>query len=231
MNKYLSIISSDFKNLRRDPTLLLILFVPFLIVGLLRFGIPLLIEYVPSAADYYLEIVCFFALINAMFPGFIISFILLDEKDWNLFPAIKVTPVSLSGFLASRMVFMLIFSFLSSLMLLLFNNIYSISIVKAVQLSILCAMNIPIFILLITGTAKNKIEGLTIMKIANITLIIPIAIFFFESSWEYIFGIFPAFWIYAFMDYQGNQLMLFITGTIYLTGLNYLCFRYAVKII
>jgi fluoroquinolone transport system permease protein len=121
MNKYLSILKGDFKNILRDPTLLLMLFVPFLILFVVRFGVPLLEIQFPLINNYYKEIVSLFALLSAVIPGFVVSFILLDEKDLHLFPVINITPVALSGFLISRLGFMLIFGFLSSLLSLMFN--------------------------------------------------------------------------------------------------------------
>ena len=229
MNKYLSIRVSDFKNLRRDPTLLVLFFAPVLLLGVIRFGIPFISEYIPTIDDFYKEIISFFALLNAVLPGFIISFMLLDEKDLQLFPVIRVTPVSLSGFLAVRIVFMVFFGFLTSMLLLMFNGIYFISIFKAIQLALLCAMNTPILILLTISIAKNKVEGLTILKIATVSLMIPMLVFFFNAFWVKLLAIFPAFWIYAFMDSVKNQLLIFILGMCFLGVQNYFCFRYAVK--
>ncbi|NOQ26544.1 MAG: hypothetical protein GQ564_14390 [Bacteroidales bacterium] len=229
MNKYLSITVSDFKNLRRDPTLLVLFFVPVLILGVIRFGIPYISEYIPTIDDFHKEIISFFALLNAVFPGFIISFMLLDEKDLQLFPVINVTPVSLSGFLAVRIVFMVFFGFLSSMLLIMHNGIYSISIFKAIQLAMLCALNTPILILLIISIAKNKVEGLSMLKLATVSLMIPMLVFFFNTFWVKLLAIFPAFWVYAFMDSVKNQQMIFILGMCFLGVLNYFCFRYAVK--
>lgn len=229
MNKYLSIIVSDLKNLRRDPTLLVLLFAPLLLICVIRFGIPILSEYIPNLGDFYKEIISFFSLLNALLPSFIISFILLDEKDMQLFPVIKVTPVSLSGFLTTRIVFMVFFGFVSSMLLLLINGIYSISIFKAIQLALLCAMNTPILILLTVSIAKNKVEGLTILKIATISLIIPILIFFYDSYLVYFLAIFPAFWVYFFMNSTQYHILVFICGMCFLTAINYYCFKFAVK--
>lgn len=229
MNKYISITVSDFINLRRDPTLLVLFFTPLLLLGAVRFGIPVLSEYIPIFKDFYKETISFFTLLNAVFPGFIISFMLLDEKDLQLFSVIRVTPVSLSGFLAVRIVFMVFFGFLSSMLLIMLNGIYSISIFKAIQLALLCAMNTPILILLIISIAKNKVEGLTMLKIATVSLMIPTLVFFFNTFWVKLLAIFPAFWVYAFMDSIKNQQMIFIMGMCFLGVLNYFCFRFAVK--
>lgn len=227
MNKYFSIAFSDIQNTRRDPTLLLILIVPIILLTVTRFGLPELFTYFPDIANYSIPIIAFFTVLNSMFPGFIIAFILLDEKDLQLFPAIKVTPASLAGVLKTRIVFMLILGFLSSLLLLLLNGMVIFSVVKSVQISILSAMNAPIITLLISTIAKNKIEGLTLLKVANLSLLIPLILFFTDSNLEYMLSVFPAFWAYKLFDYAQNPNIAFTIGCCVLLLLNYLCLQFA----
>lgn len=227
MNKYLSIALSDLQNTRRDPTLLLILIVPIILLAVTRFGLPQLFSFFPDIANYNIQIIAFFTVLNSMFPGFIIAFIFLDEKDLQLFPAIKVTPVSLAGVLKTRIVFMLILGFLSSLLLLLLNGKVDFSVIKSIQISILSALNAPIITLLISTIAKNKIEGLTLLKVANLSLLFPIALFFIDSNLEYLLSVFPAFWAYKLFDCTSNSNIVFIVGCSTLILLNYLCLQFA----
>jgi hypothetical protein len=227
MNKYLSIIVYDLKNTRRDPTLLLLLWMPLLMIFVIRHGIPALASYVPSVTEYSLEIVSFFALLNAIFPGFVLAFILLDEKDLNLMPVINITPVSLSGFLITRIVFLSLYGFLCSWIVFAFNGQIAFPPNEMFASSLLCALNMPIIILFISTKAKNKIEGLTILKAANVTLMLPIIVFFIESPWENILAIFPAFWLYKFIGSSNLQGLIFALGILYLVALNYFTFAYA----
>ena len=66
MNKYLSVIVYDLKNTRRDPTLLLLLWMPIFLLFAIRFGLPALESYLPDVSNYSLEIVGFFALLNSV---------------------------------------------------------------------------------------------------------------------------------------------------------------------
>jgi len=232
MKKYLSVIANDLRNTRRDPTLILLFWVPVLILIVVRFGMPQLITYVPQIGEYQLHIISVFAAMNAIFPGFILSFMLLDEKDAHLLPIIKVTPVSLSGFLAVRLLFMVMLGFTFSFILLLFNGIYTFSLFQAIAIAFLCALNSPILILLISTIARNKIEGMTLLKVANLVLIIPALTYFIHSPFEYLLGVFPAFWVYQAVDYLNHQLqfyMIFFAGIIALSILNGLSFRWSIK--
>jgi hypothetical protein len=223
MNKYFAVLKSDMKNALRDPMQIMILVAPLLIICLLRFGFPLLMDYVPQAYDYRIEAVSFFALMCAVFPAIIMTFILFDEKDIHLFPVIRATPVSLSGFLKARMLFIVVLGFITSLMVLLLNGIYTLSFIKSIQVSLLAGLNAPILTLLSLTIAKNKVEGLMIIKAATVTLIIPVLIFFIDKNWEYALGVFPAFWVYALLD-ASNSIMIFIAGIIFLTIINCLSF-------
>ncbi|MFA6402473.1 MAG: hypothetical protein WCX31_12760 [Salinivirgaceae bacterium] len=232
MKKYFAILLADIKNTKRDPTLLLMLLVPFLLLVLVRFALPLLNQWLPDIAAYYLQILTFFALLISIFPGFILSFMLLDEKDSQLLSIIKVTPVSLSGFLATRVVFVVILGFLFSFMFLYFNGLVHFPLLFTTLLSLLSALNGPILILLISSVAKNKIEGMTFLKVANITLFIPVAAFFIQSLWEYGLGFLPAFWVFKIADSFALGLPLLGIGGIglaMLLFLNYLSFRFCLK--
>ncbi len=229
MNKYLSILVIDSKNIKRDPTLSLLFFMPFAIIFIIRIGLPLLSSYFPAISDFYLEIISFFALLNCVFPGFILSFILLDEKDLNLFPVLNTTPVTISGFLAVRITFLAIYGFACSLAVLFFNGLLHFPFLKLLMTSLLCALNTPIIILIISTKAKNKIEGLTLLKVANIVLLIPLLIFFVNSPWEILMAIFPAFWVYHFIEPTESGTITFILGILYLTAINWCVYRYAIK--
>jgi hypothetical protein len=231
MKKYLAIIIADLKNTRRDPTLLLMLWVPLLIWGVIRFGVPQITVWVPELENYYLALLAFFSLLIAVFPGFIVSFLLLDEKDNQLFPAINVTPVSLSGFLFTRIVFMVLLGFIFSVCLLFFNGILRVPWSLIVLMALLSALNVPILILLISSIAKNKIEGMTLLKVANVVLFIPAVLFFVSSGWIYLLGIFPAFWVYklACIPFDSSYLIVAGIGLLWILFLNYLSYRYSVK--
>lgn len=229
MNKYLAIVAADLKNTRRDPTLMLIFWIPLLILAVVRWGVPLLESYVPQVAGFYKEIIAVFTLLNAIIPGFILSFILLDEKDLHLLPVLHATPVSLSGFLIVRIIFMISIGLFGSLLLLFFNGFINFSIYQIFSLALLSALNAPIFILLISAIAKNKVEGLTLLKVVNVVLIIPIVLLFVDSSWENMLAILPAFWVYKFIDAPHYSHFVLLLGVPVLLIFNYLSFKFSLN--
>lgn len=229
MNQYLSILASDIKNTRREPTLLMLFVVPFLMLSLIRFGLPNLVSLFPVIEDYQNIIVAFFVLLNSIFPGFILSFIFLDEKDLNLIPVFKVTPVSIQGVLLARIIFMLLFGAAGSLLILLFNGIIYYSVIQSFAIAILCALNVPFLVLLISTIAKNKVEGLTLLKVVNVTLFVPVAVFFIDSNWEHLLAVFPAYWVFQFIDAGISQTLVFLLGVLILAIINFIAYKYAIK--
>lgn len=228
MSNYFSVVRSDMKNIRRDPTLLLLLFVPFIVLVFLRTAMPLAAAYYPEIEHYYPIILGMFALLNASFPAFIGAFILLDEKDLSLFPVIKVTPVSLSGFLLARLMYLTSIGLLSSIMLIRFNGFYVVSLVQSIALALLCVLNASILLLLIVALSKNKVEGMANLKVANVVLFLPAFLFFLAPPYEYLLAVFPAFWVFAFLE-TIKPVWVFVLGFPLLLLYNALGFGFFIK--
>jgi hypothetical protein len=229
MNKYFSVIEGDFKNIRRDPTLSMLLFVPVIMLAVVRYLVPVVNNYIPGTERYYPVILAVFTLLTASFPGFIIAFIILDEKDQNLLPVIRITPVSISGFLLARLGYMSVLSLFSSCLLLLFNGLKEFTCWQILQLSVLSLLNAPVILLLMSAIAKNKIEGMTFIKAANVLLIIPVLIMFTNNVFVNILALLPAYWVYAYMVPGYNHYLIFFLGIVVLLLYNYLICRFAIR--
>jgi hypothetical protein len=194
-------------------------FVPILFIMLLRFALPPIIELLPALGDYKLVIMAIFGLVTAMFPAFIFSFIMLDEKDLGVMSAIRVLPVSSSGFILYRLLFISLFAFLFNVLILSFANMTEWSLPKILLVSIPVCMVAPVNCLIINAFASNKIVGTTWMKGLNLLYTIPVLTYIFKGSWEYVLGILPFYWIFKIYD-PGFQVMPFALN--YLIGLLYL---------
>ena len=48
--------------------------------------------------------------------------------------------------------------------------------------------------LLLAALAKNKVEGLAVMKGLGIFLLVPVAAWFVPEPWQWLLGVFPTFW-------------------------------------
>ena len=193
----LIILSSDLKNIFRDRSLSVILFVPFIFLAILRILPPLYESYLPVMTAYRTHILSAFCIISSGLMGFIMSFIFLEEKDQQLIPVFQVMPMPASYFLFCRTLTILLFGFIGNFFLIEFSNMIAVNTGKALLLSLAASFTGPSSTFLITALAKNKIEGVTYFKLFNSLLLMPIAGFFIASKFSLLFGIIPYYWIYS----------------------------------
>lgn len=219
MKSILAYTINDLRLIFRDPVLYVMLFVPFLFIAILRFGLPPLFEVLPMLASYKMVILASICLTTAMFPAFIFSFILLDEKDLEVLAVIRILPVSSSMFILHRLLFISLFSLLFNLLILILSNQTEWLFGKMLLVSIPLAMVSPASCLIITTLASNKIVGTTWMKGLNFLFMIPVLTYIFEGNWEYILGILPYYWIFKIYD-PGYQDLPFTIN--YIVGLFYI---------
>lgn len=232
MNKYIAIFANDMKNTRRDPTLLVILLVPLLLILITRFGIPPIAEQWPVITDYYNMVIAFFCVLTAMMPGFIVSFMLLDERDQHVLTAMRTMPITPAGFFGMRMLYMFLFGIIGCFLLMQLNGLVEISIIKSLIISLVCAACSPMFVFMTVSLAKNKIEGATIMKVLNVLLMLPIVSLFIDNPLTYLLSIIPFFWIYEGFEVINNTNLFLLylgIGLAVAIAANYLLYHFALR--
>lgn len=191
MHKIITLGGNDLRNIFRDKALALIFFVPFVIIPLLRFATPVLSKQFPIVTGYYPLILAAFCYLMANFPAFLVSFIMLDEKDEGVLTAIKVTPFSLPHLLAYRVFLIVVLGTLFSTLVILLSRLVQTDLWLTLSISVLFAMIAPITTLTVLTFARNKIEGLSILKGLSVILMLPLLSFFFDNSWTLVLGIVP----------------------------------------
>lgn len=191
---------NDLRLIFRDPVLYVMFFVPLLFISLLRFGLPPLIHLLPVLESYRMVLLASICLVTTMFPAFIFAFIILDEKDLDVMAAIRVLPVSSSGFIMYRLLFIFLFSFFFNMMILVFSNLTAWMPGRMLAISLPVALVSPASCLIITAFASNKIVGTTWMKGLNFLFLIPVLTYIFHGPWEFLLGILPYYWIFKIFD-------------------------------
>lgn len=193
----LSIIKADIKNIFRDRSLVFIVFVPIIFLILLRLTPPVYEPYAAILKEYRSHILAFFCVLTSGLYGFILSFIMLDEKDQGIIPLLKVLPVPAGRLMYMRSALIFAFSLLSNCILVFFSGMATYSFAEGFLLSFTSSFAGPISAFLITSLANNKIEGLTYFKLFNLVLLAPIAGLFIQSKLSLLVGIIPFYWVYA----------------------------------
>lgn len=195
MNKIVHLAINDLRNITRDNILkYFFIAVPLLFILILVLVIPMLIENFPVLQEYSDIIITFFSLEIPLIIGFVISFLMLEEKDERVFTALRIMPVSLFEFLFYRLFFAVFFAFVFVFIMLLFNGLYQVSLLEITLNSLVFALITPILILMEVTFASNKVTGFTLFKGVNFIFMIPIASFFIISKWKILIGIIPTYW-------------------------------------
>jgi hypothetical protein len=164
---------------------------------MLKYLPPIYEPYVPVLKSFRLHILATFCILSSVLPGFVMSFIILEEKDEHLIPQFRILPLSIQLFTLIRVMLIIIFGFVSSLIILLTTGLVSISILKIIVLSIITSTTGPAITFLIAGFARNKIEGVTLFKLFSFITILPLAAFFIKIKLSLLFGLLPYYWIYS----------------------------------
>ena len=212
---------NDLKLIGRDSFLMFMFLFVVIIAAVARFAFPALNEVLiangtlpnavvnQSLADFYPLIVAFTAIFNgAIITGAIFGFSLLDEKDDKTLKAMLVTPVPMSRYLTFRVAAPTVLSAFIVLAMVLFINQALVPLWQLVLLAMGGALASPIVVMFYGITAENKVQGFAYAKFVSIAGWAIIGAWFVPQPWQWLFGIFPPFWISKayWMAYDGEAL-------------------------
>ena len=196
MKKFLKIVLNDFRLVFRDNSLKIFIFLPLLILLVIRCGLPYVAGIYEGLRDYIAVILMLATLQGSIAFGFIYSMVLVDEKDTDVAKVYGILPVSKFRFTAFRLIPPLILATLATFALLLVEPFYGFSLTANLVYSTLAGTTAPIMTLFIAAVAKNKIEAMTWQKLFNIPLFLPVLAFYVPAPFFFIFAVFPTFWAY-----------------------------------
>lgn len=212
----LTLLRLDLQQIFRDKTLLLFLFAPLLLLGVLRYVVPAWQSSFPALQPYGYIFVMFAGVQTAIMLGFVVSFILLEEKDEGVLQALRVLPIAPAAFVRYRLAFATLFSAAAALLLLLANGLVHLSLPAALLLAVQYSLVAPLIVLLVGTFAQNKIEGMAFFKGVDLLLLLPILSFFLPGWYGYLFAWVPTYWTFQFFLRSYQQ----VEGTIwFLMGL------------
>ena len=219
----LTIVKTDFKNIFRDPSLIMIFVVPALLVPMLRYIPPLIESYFPVVYEYRPLILGTFCLTVSALASFLLTFVMLDEKDQELFQVFRVLPFTFPKLTLLRIMTMLVTGFVFCLVLIVGSGLVTLSIQQILILSLLSSLSGPGNALLIVSIANNKIEGATYFKLLNMFIMAPLAGMFIAGPMKYLLGIIPFFWVFiSFMNYDSLALFYLYSGIGFVSHMMYL---------
>lgn len=193
-------------QIRKDKMLWAVCLAPILTALFFYFGIPklelLLISYLHKTSfleEYYLLFDLFLSLITPYMFCFASAMVMLSEFDENMVSYLAVTPIGKKGYILSRLVLPAVISFIVSIVLVysfsLTNWSFLMILLICLQTDIICI----VLALFIFSFSHNKVEGMAMAKLSGLIMIgLPIPFFLF-SKFQFMFSIFPSFWISKFV--------------------------------
>jgi fluoroquinolone transport system permease protein len=171
----------DARSVGRDSLLRAFLVLPVVVALAMRLVLPVVLArlgtlggvampalYEPLAGAALL-------MIGPVLCGAAAGFVLLDGRDDGTLLALRVTPISPLSLLAYRLAWPLLLSALTAPLGLLVAGVSIPSALALAAAALTVAPLGPLFALLLAGIARDKLQGLAIMKAASILLMLPLA--------------------------------------------------------
>jgi fluoroquinolone transport system permease protein len=189
----------EMKSLQRDPLLRWLLFLPVLIAVVLRCGVPfararLLEQLAFDLQPYYPLLMSFIVVTMPLLVGFVIGFLLLDQRDERTLVALQVTPLSLNGYLVYRLSAPMIASSLISLVVLPMTGLMELAYWQFFLITLAAAPIAPLIALLLAAIAQNKVQGFALSKGMGVILVPPLVAYFVAMPWQLAYAIAPTYW-------------------------------------
>ncbi|OPA74224.1 hypothetical protein BVG16_24145 [Paenibacillus selenitireducens] len=200
MNRVLHLIRGDWRQITRDPMLMLTLLAPVILFFFVRFVTPYAAELARvhlqlDLTVYYDSFLSFMILLIPLMLGMMSGFVMLDERDENVISYYAVTPLTKQGYFLYRLAVPLLMSILFTFFLLAYGGLAPIHITQIAILLPVTALEAPLLTLFLVGFAANKVEGLALSKAAGLIVFAPVLIYFLPMPWQLFVGILPSYWV------------------------------------
>jgi len=198
---FTKLMINDLKNISRDRLLVVGCFLsPIIFIILCRLIIPWISKNVYPLEPFYQILYMMMAIMMPMVFGFVISFLIMDERDENLLTVLRVMPISRTSYLVYRLFFISFISFIFILFFPLLTGLIDISMLDYLPTAVLFTLFTPLIALIINNLANNKIQAFALFKTAGSVFILPLFAFFVTDNWRYILGVIPNFWTFMALD-------------------------------
>lgn len=192
-----ALLRNDLRKLGRDPVLLSAALVPIVLAVLLRVGLPMLETAVHPWFDlvpHRVTIVAGALAIAAMLGGWIVGFMLLEERAQHMIPAIAVTPLTRRGFVIWRLLAPTMLALLGGSIVVTLGRGDALALDRALVGCVLMAPSAPLFSLALVSVADNEVEGLALGKLAGLAFMLPLVTLYLDGPWIWLAAVLPPFW-------------------------------------
>jgi hypothetical protein len=193
MSKIVKLIKNDMRNTVRDKMMLSMFVFPILIIVIFRV-LGDMVDNTPQGAAFLPFLFTMGLISMPSLFGYTTGFMFLDERDENIFQALRVIPIKPSVFILYRVMFATVMSFVSGYFYIVFSGMMEFSPLLTIALSIMSGLEAPLLALMLCMLVKNKVAGIAFFKFFAMIFMIPLFIGFTDGNMDYIFAFIPSFW-------------------------------------
>lgn len=195
-----------------DAMLAACLFAPVIMAVVLRYGVPALegvIEHaagVPQAlTPYYALFDLFLSMMTPLLLCFAGVMVVLEELDDGTAKYLMVTPLQRRGYLASRLILLTAISLPYNVVLVALFSLSGMALGINLLAALVNALVSISVAMLVVGLAKNKVEGMALVKLSGFFFLGYIAAYFVAQPLAFAAGVLPGYWL-ALMARGGEPL-------------------------
>ncbi len=206
-------IKNDLKQIFKNPIVAALFILPLFLAVFARLVITVLLPYlsqyvVLNAAPYYSFILAALITEAPVSLGIVTGFIMLDDRDGNIFDLMRVTPLGTSGYIVNRLAFPFISSFLFTFIVYFIVNIYCISVVPLILLALIMGLISIIISMIMFFIATDKVKGLTYAKALNLFSLFTLADLLELKWFSAISHVVPSYWVTKIVQNPTNPLTI-----------------------
>lgn len=204
--RFRQLLTSDARNICRDPTLMfaiLMAFAPAIGVAIWRTQINDAAFDAFGVAGFTRYILPMIISLPAFLIGWVTGFLLLEDRDDGPLLALDITPIGKAGFFAYRVAITALITAIITL-LAMYLLLPEAGWIMAGFVAILIAIEAVCAAFILPAVARNKVEGLAVTKLTNIAAIVPL-LAIIPSPWRYLGGVIPTYWIGELFQISNTQ--------------------------
>ncbi|MQA06264.1 MAG: ABC transporter permease [Streptosporangiales bacterium] len=193
---------NDARGLRRESLLAGLIFAPVVWILMVRLATPPATELVADRygvdlVPYYpLILTAFLLLTSPIVVGGLGAFLVLDERDAGTFAALRVTPTPMRSYLGYRACTVVLVTTVYVVVTMLASGLLPLEhVVPLVPIGLLAGLSGLVIGLVLLRFARNKVEGLAVMRAVGIVVAgLPLIPYFLAPHWQYLFWLLPPYW-------------------------------------
>ncbi len=193
-------LKNDWKQIAREPIMMILFLCPVLISIVFRFLteflMPAIFQYFNQSFTPFMPYALALTLIFCpMMIGIVMGFMMMEDKDGKIIELMSVTPLARQGYIANRLVFAVGATILHTIISYIIMGQYIFTVLTLLLITgILSALAIVIG-LVFFSVATDKIKGLTYAKGLNLIVIFAFADLLKGNFIKMISLGFPTYWI------------------------------------